>query len=1000
MTDRPISCTRSALDAAIAASAAGDRIIFMTMGGDVEIDVSGLSWKPSVTYMTDLVGPMTTNFLGKPGGGGEIISVRKYYLTLRGLTTMNNGAGNPSHPTRFSGFNHRPVTSLWPDFPATGQTWYETLGLPSNNPFPDIQALFSTNSHTGDIEFDQVDYGFGYGPTGAAVIVGYKYPDFDGPTEYYDSTNGINPGNPTGDKSWLISPVPQGNFTAKRSQPGWGDATYRNQYPGALNGVSGLLYNTMGAGPALIRIVHGGNVKVTRSYFHDAIGRGALNIGVLGGSKVIVQGNVFARNFCDNVQIGWVSVAPGSQELIEGNIFMDPTAAARDVGNPHGDAYQSFFLGGNKAMIAREFNNNFGYCSPPTREAYQFGFATPDGTAYSIGTKARNNLALGANKGFTTTPARDPYVRNNMFLNPAWLNAGAGNLAASLKCEADAQVKGSGGGLVLNNIAEGIVVSTGAAQSVHNLSLATKSGGDQATYLVGGATPTTLWEAYEWAKRKPEYAGYGPPYTDLLGHLEGYDSTKIGEPISAQAPLVAGAARLATVRSELVYVHGGNVGETLPLTLTAGLRARIVELDQAEVAKGSVTGPAFSGSLATVTVGKFVQFETDTPDQESAILGRKYTVGGTPFTWTVQTLTANRYPAMTTTVGTKATRAGGLSGAVNGNVLSMLLMFKPTDLTAASRAFITTTSNRLALSNYGGSWFLSLKNASNAEIASFTASGGANNLVVNQQEVIAISVDLTKADFGSGVKIWRNGVPFSSFTSTSFSPANGPIRFNDALTVLDSFVGEVQLLAVWDEWIDFGAQLSKISINNPDQIGEDGSGLSTTGNAAKLFVTGRADRWNTGNANLGSGGALTKVGDGTQGLDKPWPPNLGLVSTVLTPPPYYAGKPIELLLQSTGYNKPLTLTGAATGIAGVWVGGADYAAAKGALAPGAVLTFTPSAAGTLQLNVGNNGGYVAPTQIAVDVAIAGISVPFRLSVADADGVGGISLDTSLLIRAA
>ena len=928
----------------------GDTIRVQTSGVRQNITLPlGWQWGKQVTIEADQRGAYVPDPLGD--GAGTFASRFERLVHFHGYGWMNASGG----AITFVDTAHTFDGSYMPDWIGAGETWV-SKGATFDANTAEALAVFQGNVGNCGIVLSGAEIYGGINAAHDPFVVGEKLPDFDGPTTYY-------PGSSVVDGTYSTTPG-SGYSSTAFTQPGHGDASPRNSR-------SGILYNKFSLAPGAMR----GRIAWVEAediYLHDLIGVRGLSPTVNSGGHVLIKRPWIERYYSDAIQLSLPQNNPNGSIRIDGYVIKDPIGHHNDLGNPHCDVIQIF--GGTAATVAAlhgvEINNGIAIASSGTREIGQALFEIIDDAssrAFAVGLKVRNQLILGANKGVALTPTQGSYVRNVISVNPKWLPSGIGTHPAYILTSRRNGANSAPPSVqyIKDSVCEGITVD-GPLSGGNNISIGNKSASQSTLFIEGDVEPTTLHQAYE--NYKLVTGDQGPEYPNLRTMLTTESFT--GEPIFAQAPPVIGAGLSALTTSELTYVHGGDNGDTHAITVGAGLEWRQVDLD-------GTTATSWTSGTASVTVGKYLQLRMTAAASESTTSQLEYSVGGATFTWSVTTVTSNRFPSTSQTAVRLLKATPGLTGTSDGKLLSGVMMFRPSDIAGNQRLF-ATTSDRCALSINGGAWYFTFRNGSAGNIIATTASG-ANAFANDTDYVIAFAIDLTKTTIADGFRIFRNGTEFTGYTSPIFSPSTGDIRINsDTWAFLNNtansapFKGHLYLAALWDGYVDWAAHLEKITLVNPDLIGPRGMGIPVgryvdglmtyTDEPAKVFIPGRADMMTAGTVNQGTGGAFALTGTPTQVDDEPWPPVLSLVAEE-QPSAHETGKPVDALVYATGSPKALVLTPSAS-LAGTFE---DSPIALDENSGGSLIRFTPSEPGELTLSFANDGGYANPASLVATI---------------------------------
>lgn len=997
--------------------------------GDTPLTIDGAAGnaKYGCKLTSDDDGSPMPDLLG-PGPTGILQRVKTRKLTLRGRIVIGSfGGGNTANssgqPTIVEKLWLRPRTQWVCDWVNNGQTWSDVLprdGVSLALFYPDLFTLLQCSAHLGDLIVRDINIGWGHPADQAQLIDGYKYPDFDSATKW--TTHDPNPDSGRLWPRYLALPgTGSGDYLATTNQDGdgWGDATLRNQRVANTYGAANLCYNRIGVGPRLTsfgNIPAGSHFKFERNYFHDALGRGALLGGrAAAGATVEIYDNTFDRIVGDHIQFGGNDVGTSQEMVAKGNLFIRPAQGSKADQGPnraHQDCIQDHYVnvGASKPVFLREFDSNVLICTPYTRAAPQFLFVNVAGICYSVGTKTRNNMAIGcAPQGIWDQPGRDPYVVDNMCVNPSWVGslAEAGATQTAVTLQAGVKTANDigyfpnaksiyGGGLITGNLFEAFDVAA-TPNVASNATVARDSGSETAVFLgATGAAPTTLREAFTWAKRTPAFAAYGPQGATLEDVLDSY-KTISSEPVSARPAAISGAdlsqsGTGSTALSKPIAIVG-KLGQTIPISLPAGVRVKLLTPAQALAGKfvevpASVGGTAYPGNFGTpasVVGGQFIQYQFDTAANPLTTTNYDISLDGQSFRVPVTTKSTNDFPAARKTAAAQYWRRtpsgtlqrNGVNLADNKEAIIWLdFIVHSAPAAATFYDLVQGVSGRTFRSSIG-------TNGTNTAFTVYLSpanSGGSTigqaqfaNLQFGKRYRIGVSVDTSQATaalavIGGGRNVTDNtdlGAPTLTYTKDALvvwshaHTAGYPRILSGCDSTLYCAIFDnrsMQQLGLtpktnWDYTVDeLGTGEGLLGVPNPDGI------------ALKplLFMPGETTPNNRGQGGTWGidSGTLTDVNS------KTFPPALIYTAEVLTLGPYLVGSPLEILLAPLGINSLMTVT-SSSDKAGTWTGGASQSFPVGS--NGKIFTFIPSESGTHHLSFVNDVDYVNPDSLSIEV---------------------------------
>lgn len=406
-------------------------------------------------------------------------------------------------------------------------------------------------------------------------------------------------------------------------------------------------YNTAWRAPYVI----GGRITgqfINGAYVHD----------VSEISKIIAQADSqnifdkfwFERVIGDFIRVQWdtgvVSVDEPLQ--ISRGIMLDGMGLETDSGNPHSDWTQLYMQRvadeANRSIMRRIISANVmvGVTHPNSRGLAQTHFwqTSQDHQvtrfAILIGAQVRNFVAIGSSyKAFSQNGMRDTYIRDSIFVNPDWWDSpDAPTHKADIALDRIYPTTGEprvtfddSDSLVWNTIAEGIggnatytsnMIDTGYKGSIidHDTIF------DDPSTPAGSIKPGLLYEKY---RPIGSAVGYGPSYS-TLNDLVTADIDFTGEkpwigliPMQEQEPDTQ-------VTSNRFYLFGGDLGDTVAITLPSG-----VEMQQYPAGEDTVL-EAWTNT-PTAIVGNDAQLRVTTPASGSVI--HEITYGGDTFEWFV-----------------------------------------------------------------------------------------------------------------------------------------------------------------------------------------------------------------------------------------------------------------------------------------------------------------------------------------------------------------------------
>ncbi len=952
--------------AAIAAASSG-QVVALRAGTETlgQNEAGAHSLAKSITIMAATLGTYDTD----PFGGALGIHPGRFMR----LVTID---GFISVPTAMD-LKMRGITHALTAWPTAGQTWAD-IGIGTNAPMIKLNG-------SATIDAQLCEPVIGYGATSLPfVTTSHNYPETFSPTAYFYQPS-------TG----KISGTQDATYTTAGPAPGWGDT------------VTAGLYNPFAFGPAWIGTATtwtGASMIARYNYLHDTImGFTPFLNGGAGTQTVDISHNWVARSYHDFVQCNIRNAAgPIALFRVSCNVIEDPWADARDGMNPHDDMLQIYTsvtpTDGLIRNIEGDRNIIFQKTASGQKHAPQFIYLNTS-SDHEVAIKAsitapriRENIGININKLAFGDIVTGGYVRNNVgylrddaHADYNWIAYMSFNRAYFTAAGALLHTGPDEMTYLRGNIYEQLkTVST--RTKVENNSIVGSKGSRSTALATVLATPAASITDANSAFNNSDglIAGQGSSFANVRDMiLAPIDWT--GEAVFVGVIDRGDVAISTLTRSYPAHVFGGDKGDVLTVdNVASGLEWRKFSpayevAERATVVAGSAetspAGSAWSSASGTVAVGEYIQFRATSAASTSTPKSLSARIGGTTIPWVVTTATANIFPSANVPGSTRLGR-NTFTAIPSGQKFTFLFKGTPTGVSGQQGFIYQLTGGQVNIATNGTSFSVLMRTAGAATILSISV---ANMFVAGTEVSIALSVDMSAADFSEGVKLFKNGVQVSSFTVATWTPANGNILFaqsqyyglfgtnNTGAAPGNTYTGKVKVMALSGAYLDLSDPtndaIAKVAI---DHLGPAGEAINA-GTAAPIFVVGDGSAMEAGTSNLGGGGAFTKNGSGTftDDVDQTWPPNLSLYPDA-PPATGTVGQPITITFKPAGYAKSgVTLTPGASGVAG------SFDSASKALPAGTggvSFVFTPSATGTLTISLTNNGGYTNPSNFTIAVS--------------------------------
>lgn len=805
-----------------------------------------------------------------------------------------------------------------------------------------------------------------------------RYDDMRSPaTWYWKNGGGISP---TYDG---IAPV--------SGFPGWGDATYPR-------------YNRIIDMPIFLSTSSGGaTIVVDQCYLHD-LGFGISASALGSGTSLTVQYSWFERIYQDNMQTPnygylWVS------QRFHGNVYTGSFGNGYDGGNPHADLSQIFSgpvitpeIPAGAHIRGLQMTNCMEWPLPNQRAGIQGGFWGADrAVAVNFAPQIKRSMFIAINKLLEAGFGAQCFVDKCVAVTPDPLIALHGRGDVNVFDYDGAYSVPPNKSLLRDSVIDNVRSGTWARvnSTVRN---AGTGGAIALSTLVTNPTATLSDANAAYNAFKPLDPTKGPGYATVrdmvLAPLTDYATEAVWIGIADINAVVP--STLTT--SQPLAIRGGNPGANISITTVAGLEWRELDSDETTQLQG------WSSASGTVHAGKCLQLRQTSAAGFSTPVTRAITLAGVAFSWTLRTKSNKDLPGAskpvsipirrTTDTGVLKRSGVALVDGVEG--MAWLDFMIP----AAGLAVNSTLGILYGTSNRTFRWTVNTNaDASSYQITPFfsTTGGGSigdarlTGLIPGKRYRIGATLKCDLADATQRL-IWggwnvtdNTPVSTASFGDPgisdviSWSFAHGgtfPQLFADtAVTIYGIFVDNrsMQGLGIsprpnWNyETSDLGPA-GEALINVP---------ATPLLNKPLIFLPGEVTLNNRGQAGawVQNSGSLTAVNSET------FPPQLSLLSEVITSGPYIAGQPIDFHLLPAGYAAAMNIT-PASDKAGNWSSSPlAYPGGQG----DAFLTFTPTAAGTHTITFANDAGYIAPASIVLSVAAAPTTYSWVERISDSAG---------------
>lgn len=790
-------------------------------------------------------------------------------------------------------------------------------------------------------QFEGCEMMYGYGPEGFAPYdPNREYDEYRSPAFW--GYNGV-----TGAIESRSGPAGGGVYE------GHGDSTW-------------LPYNHIGSAPGWIYCLNGGSYQEVNCYLHDITGNVHYVQDNVGGAEAICKFSWIERFYIDQLQMA-IAGGEAKGQKIHGCVIRTTFGHGLDSGNPHSDTSQhrSAPAAPSKLQLGMEMSNSIIDYSDGRSNAQGCFWGSDNDNALTHAAKLRNNLFIHVNKMFEGGGIDQCYIRNCIAYTPATKASRQGAATITGNKNAGPVVSGNTKSYIKNVIAESH--SGTAPWTKLNELLIGKAGAViplTDVFTNPNATPfTSPTAAFANSVPKGAYSSYALPYSNARDLITAaYDFT--GETVFLGIADADGVAKSATVTSDLIYVHGGDVGDSLTISVSAGIQWRCVAADRVTQISG------YTGSSGTIQVGQYAQFQRTSSSTGADTQAGTITLAGVAFPWNVTTRSDNAYPRAAIVSSKIRRTAVGLVGGNTSPARSIFARFKVSDIAANYHRFAAWRAGYGHLASYASSLEFNNYNVAGEAVGGL----GYYNGYLNTTDTIElhISINADAADWSSAVRYYKDGSA-SSPNTTTFNAGKGPISLVEAASLFtlfgridadsDYWIGDFSCFAMWKEFIDW-SDGAKRARTLPDNIGPNGEGV--TGTAPLIFVVGKAAELESANANRGTGGTMTRTGSvisAVSGDGQIWPPRLNLFRVQQTVLPV-VGQPADVLLHvGQGWCDAVTVT-CATNRTGSFV---DSTMDMPNGSSGVVAQYIPGVAGPHTISFTNNKSYVNPPDLVVSV---------------------------------
>lgn len=724
------------------------------------------------------------------------------------------------------GIHNRPM--VWPsDWRSTGDTW-----AAHSTPFGFVEVALGAKWTRIKCEAS-----LGYGPEGFAPFdTSRMYEEYKSPVRWQAQAGG----------NGVIEEIGSGGFAGHGNL-----APFTTNYNTIAN--APRAFNTSGSG--------GGSFVCTDEYIHD-VNYGAVCASLSTG-KTFEMTRVWSERFYADAFQTANGDYTWDQIWLHGCVFGECFGDPYDGNNPHSDIHQNFTTSSTLSRILNiRMTNCIAFDPQGARSSAQFGFHQGSATGRNvptIGSLVSRCLVVGPQKLMFMSKSNSALLEKSIGVVPSDMigpfppppgvtasyftgQTGSSGIDGSSYTEvivgSSAQVR-TASCLVRDTILEKIDFQGKLTRE--NALLVGHGGSIVPLTTVFGSkctnprtTPASVFDAFSPVGI---YADKGPGYATVREMLEAPRS------LNGQAAFVGiGDSTLAatnqTIESLPFYVHGGNDGDLLPITVPAGVQWRILDKDV------TTALTAYSGSAGNVQAGRYVQLKRTSASGASTKQSASINIGGNSFVWNVTTKSNNDLPAFSkpataylATADTKFQRNGANYAADTKEGIMWIDFMVPSThgLTNGTYSFIVGLSGRtfrcdLAIGT--GSYHFTLAFYTSA--AAIVGSAQILNLPYDKRIRFGISVDTSQPDLAG--RVWSEGYNVTDnviLTPGTFSPnQNSLIGVTANHTANSIKIGNAVPATIYGFYCEFERSFQQLGITprsgwnyTTDDLGPAGEGI-------------------------------------------------------------------------------------------------------------------------------------------------------------------------------